>query len=254
MTASTDAFQRGAFYLRQPKAGGHRAGMDALVLAAAAPAGFSGHAADLGSGAGAAGLALIARCPLARVLLVEAEPVMADFARQSLALRENAGLADRATVLQADVTLAGKAREAAGMESNSFDFVLSNPPFNDPADRQAEGRLKRRAHVIGDGMLGQWVRTAAAIAKPRGQLAMILRPVLLPEMLGALSGRFGAVHILPVRARQGEAAIRLVIRAEKGSRAGLELLPGLVLHAGIGRDFTAEAAAILDGKAALFGD
>lgn len=252
MTASTDAFQRGAFYLRQPKFGGHRAGMDALVLAAAAPAGFAGRAADLGSGAGAAGLALIARCPLASVTLVEAEPAMADFARQSLLLPENAALAKRADVLETDVTLSGAAREAAGLAASSFDFVISNPPFNAPADRQAKGALKRKAHVLEPGALGQWVKTAAAIARPRGQLAMILRPVLLPEMLGALAGRFGAIQIQPIHARSEEAAIRIVIRAAKGSRAALEMLPGLVLHAGSGQDFTAEAAAVFDGKAALF--
>ena len=62
-----------------------------------------------------------------------------------------------ADVLEADVTLSGAAREAAGLADSSFDFVISNPPFNAPADRQAKGALKRKAHVLEPGALGQWV-------------------------------------------------------------------------------------------------
>ena len=52
-----DAFHRGAFYLVQPSAKGHRSGIDAMILASAVPADFKGKVADLGAGAGAAGLA-----------------------------------------------------------------------------------------------------------------------------------------------------------------------------------------------------
>jgi hypothetical protein len=41
---------------------GHRSGMDAMMLAAAVPGSFAGRLADLGAGAGAAGLAVASRC------------------------------------------------------------------------------------------------------------------------------------------------------------------------------------------------
>lgn len=61
-----DVFHRGAFHLVQPALKGHRSGVDAMILASAVPNGFAGRVADLGSGAGAAGLAvaLAARAPL----------------------------------------------------------------------------------------------------------------------------------------------------------------------------------------------
>ena len=59
---SVDAFHRGRFVLVQPKGAGHRSGVDAMILAAAVPSGFAGRVADLGAGAGAAGLAASARC------------------------------------------------------------------------------------------------------------------------------------------------------------------------------------------------
>ncbi|MGB6175434.1 MAG: methyltransferase, partial [Methylocella sp.] len=51
-----DAFLGGRLLLCQP-AEGHRCGTDAVLLAAAAPADFSGLAIDVGAGVGAAGLA-----------------------------------------------------------------------------------------------------------------------------------------------------------------------------------------------------
>ena len=52
-----DAFHRGAFHLVQPKGRGHRAGMDAMMLASLVDAEGPVRVADLGAGAGAAGLA-----------------------------------------------------------------------------------------------------------------------------------------------------------------------------------------------------
>ena len=46
---TVDAFHRGAFLLAQPAGRGHRAGLDAMILAAAVPSGFTGRLADLGA-------------------------------------------------------------------------------------------------------------------------------------------------------------------------------------------------------------
>lgn len=252
--ASTlDAFHRGAFWLLQPQAGGHRAGMDAMMLAAAVPGDFAGSLADFGAGAGAAGLAVAARCPGARVTLVEKEPEMADYARRTLALDENAGIADRAGVVETDVTLTGKRRGAAGLVDNAFDYVIMNPPFNSGADRETPDALKRRAHVMPETLFEDWLRTAAAVVKPRGGLAVIARPQSLPSLLHALVGRFGAARILPILPRADRAAIRIVVRAVRASRAALTLEPPLVLHQQ-GDRFSARADDINNGRASLFGD
>ena len=100
-----DAFHRGAFWLVQPSDAGHRAGMDAMMLAAAVPTGFAGRLADFGAGAGAAGLAAAARCPQATVVLVETAQEMLDFARRTLAHPGNAALQPRLSLVAADVTL-----------------------------------------------------------------------------------------------------------------------------------------------------
>jgi tRNA1(Val) A37 N6-methylase TrmN6 len=248
-----DAFHRGRFVLVQPRKG-HRAGLDAMLLAAAVPGGFAGRLADLGAGAGAAGLAVAARCPEAQILLVEREPEMVAHARLTLAHPANASLAGQIGILAADVTLTGKARREAGLGDNAFDLVVMNPPFNEGSDRGSPDALRRSAHVMEIGLLESWLRTAGAIAKPRGMMALIARPQSLDEILAACRGRFGGLTLLPVLPRAGDPAIRLIVRGVRGSRAALALHPPLILHDGDGAGFSERAQAAINGHATLFGD
>jgi tRNA1(Val) A37 N6-methylase TrmN6 len=247
---TTDAFHRGAFHLIQPRSG-HRAGMDALVLAASLPAGFAGRLADFGAGAGAAGFAAAARCPKAEVTLFERAPEMAAFARKSLALAENAALTSRIRVAEADVLATGAARQAAGLGDRSFDFVIMNPPFNNAADRQSPDALRRAAHVAEPALFEGWLKSAAAALEAKGGLALIARPQSLPAVLAALGRRFGGAEIAPIHPRREKPAIRIVVRACKGSRAALSLLPPLVLHDDNGT-LSQKAEKISNGRIGLF--
>jgi len=254
VTETLDAFHRGAFWLVQPKGTGHRAGVDALLLAAAVPTDFAGKLADFGAGAGAAGLAVAARCAQARVTLVENAPEMTHYAQQTLDHPKNVALADRASLLAADVTLTGRAREKAGLADGSFDYVIMNPPFNEPKDRRTPDALKQQAHVMEDGLFEAWIRSAAAVVRPRGGLAIIARPVSLTLILAALAGRFGSAEVVPVHPRAGQPAIRVIVRARRASRGALSLMPALVLHDGPGNTFSAHANDVCNGRASLFGD
>lgn len=251
---SVDAFHRGDFWVAQPSGRGHRSGMDAMMLAAAVPGSFAGRLADLGAGAGAAGLAVASRCPAATVLLVERSPEMAGFARASIALPQNRRIAARAEVLEADVALSGKARAAAGLEDASFDFAIMNPPFNLGHDRPTPDELKKQAHVMEEGLLEAWIRTAAAIVRPRGGMAIIARPQSLPAVLEGLRGRFGDARIMPIHPRADRPAIRIVLRAVRGSRKVLSLHPPLVLHCESGSGHSERADLVCNGRRSLFGD
>lgn len=246
-----DVFHRGAFHLVQPALKGHRSGVDAMILASAVPNGFAGRVADLGSGAGAAGLAVASRCPDAGITLFERSSFMANFARRSIAHPLNSALAGRVDVIEADVAMRGKARIAAGLVDNSFDFAIMNPPFNEARDRSTPDPLKAEAHVMPEGMFEQWVRTAAAIVKPGGGIAIIARPGSISSILEALSGRFGGLKIIPVQPRPDASAIRIVVTGTSGSRAGLSLMPALVLHGSEGHGFTPRADGINNGLDAL---
>jgi len=251
---TVDAFHRGRFFLVQPAQGGHRAGMDAMMLAAAVPSAFDGRLVDFGAGAGAAALAVLSRCAGTEAVLVERAAEMAAFAEATLAHPANAALSGRATVLRADVTLTGRARVAAGLADHAFDFAVMNPPFNAAGDRATPDALKKAAHVMDDGLFERWIRSAAAVVKPRGGLAVIARPEQLAGLVAAVTGRFGGAEIVAIHPRADAAAIRIVLRAWRGSRAKLTLKPPLVLHETGSDRFSSRADAINNGLASLFGD
>src|ERR1700751_3698276 len=75
-----DAFLGGKLRLRQPKSG-HRAGHDAMLLAAATPARSGDRVVDLGAGVGAAGLAVARRVAGIKLALVEIDKRLAELAR-----------------------------------------------------------------------------------------------------------------------------------------------------------------------------
>ena len=226
--------------------------MDAMILAAAVPADFDGAVADFGAGAGAAGMAVAARCPKARVTLVENDPVMADFARRTIGHEDNAAFSSRLCVLEADVSLSGKARVQSGLCDRSFDYVIMNPPFNSPRDRATPDGLKAAAHVMADGMFEAWLRAAAAVLRPGGIVAVIARPTSLQSILDACEGRFGGVQLLPVLPRPREPAIRILVSGSRGSRGKFSIGPPLVLHDEAGNGFSERAEAVINGVAWVY--
>jgi tRNA1(Val) A37 N6-methylase TrmN6 len=92
--------------------------------------------------------------------------------------------------------------------------------------------------------LGTWLRTARRLLRPDGVLTLIWRADGLAEVLAALAAGFGAIAVLPVHPRPDAAAIRVIVRAEKGSRLPLAMLPGFSLNDEAGRP-TASAEAVL---------
>ena len=249
---TVDLFHRGRFVLVQPKGTGHRSGVDAMILASAVPGDFAGRLVDLGAGAGAAGLAVAARCPLAQVVLAEKEPVMVSFARKTLNHESNQALARRVSLVESDVTLTGKRRVAAGLEDNAFDFAILNPPFNKAADRRTPDPVKAGAHVMQDGLFEAWLRTASAIVRPGGGIALIARPQSIADILLAMDGRFGALKIVAIHPRPQESAIRIVVTGVRASRAAMRLDPPLVLHGAADHAFLPRADAINNGRLGLF--
>lgn len=107
---------------------------------------------------------------------------------------------------------------------------------------------------MSDGLLDAWVRTAAAIVRPKGGFAAIVRPKSLGPLMTAIGGRFGGAEIVPIHPRGDSDAIRVILRATRGSRAGPAFKPPLVLHGADGHGFTERADAINNGRASLFGD
>jgi tRNA1(Val) A37 N6-methylase TrmN6 len=220
-----DAFLGGQLRLRQPKSG-HRAGHDAMLLAAATPAQSGDCVVDFGAGVGAAGLALAKRVPAIQLLLVEIDPELAELAR-----RNAASNAIAAGVIALDVTSEPGQYVAAGLAPDSVDVVLMNPPFNNPArHRLSPDKARATAHVATAATLEDWIHAARRILKSQGILTLIWRADGLAEVLTALDRGFGSLAILPVHGDATSPAIRVLVRATKGGKAPIRLLRGLMLN------------------------
>lgn len=242
--AEPDLWLGGRLRLHQPPRGAHRAGTDAVLLAALIRAGDGEMLYDLGAGTGAVGLAAGLHAPGCRLVLVERDPDLAALARANVARN---GMAERAGIVVADLLASGAARRAAGLAASSADIVLTNPPYFEPGRQHASPHAgKAGAHRFAEGSLDRWLRACADLLMPGGRLGLIHRADALGVCLKRLEGRFGAVSVRPVHARAEDAAIRILVTARKGSRALPALLPALVLHGASG-SFTPEAEALHRG-------
>jgi len=243
-----DAVLGGRLVLRQPRTG-HRVGHDAILLAASTEAADANHAVELGAGVGAAGLALAQRTLRLSVTLVELDPVLGALAEHNAVQN---GLVGRVRVAVLDVAGADDAFASNGLRAGSAGCVLMNPPFNDPARQNASPDPRRRlAHAGSGGTLAKWVQRAGWLLAPSGVLTLIWRAEGLGDVLCALGiGGIGGIGVVPVYPRPDAAAIRILVRGIKGSRAPLALAGGLMLNDANGRP-TAEAEAILRGGQSL---
>jgi tRNA1(Val) A37 N6-methylase TrmN6 len=220
-----DAFLGGQLRLRQLKSG-HRAGHDAMLLAAATPARSGDRVVDLGAGVGAAGLAVARRVSGIKLVLAEIDARLAELARGNAAAN---GIAAEIIVL--DVGSAAGAFAAAGLAPDSVDVVLMNPPFNDAArHRTSPDRAREIAHVATATTLANWVHAARRILKSGGTLTLIWRADGIAEVLAALDRGFGGPVILPVHADANSPAIRVLIRATKGGKAPARIHAALMLN------------------------
>ena len=236
----------GRLRLMQPVKG-HRAGTDAVLLAACVE-NPSGLIIDLGTGCGAVGLALAQRGPHAKIVLADDDPAILALARRNITLN---ALDDRAIAVEADIYRPAS-RRAAGLLDGAADLVVTNPPFLTlGTGRASPDAARARAHVMaGSDGLALWIRAASALLRPGGRLVLIHRADALGEVIAVSAGRLGALAILPVFPRAGDAAVRILVSGIKGSRAPLQIRAGLILHGPDGK-FTGEAEMIHRGERQL---
>lgn len=241
-----DLFLNGKLRLRQPR-GGHRAGHDAILLAAATPARPGDRIADFGAGVGTAGLAVARRVPGIECVLIEIDAALVELARRNAALNSL-----NVEVHTLDVTASAAAFAAAGLAPDSVDAVLMNPPFNDGSRHRSSPDAQRQvAHVAAEGMLSQWAHAARRILKPGGSLTLIWRADGLGDVLAALERGFGGIKVLPVYPDARKPAIRVLVSATKGSGEPMSIRRGLNLNGENGSAST-EACAALGGQAIAF--
>ena len=234
---SDDRFLSGRLRLLQPLKG-YRAGTDPVLLAAACPAEPGESVLDLVCGAGAAALCLGLRVPGILLAGLEVQPAYAGLARKN---------ADRNRI-----AVEVHEGDLAWMPSalrRDFDHVIANPPYYAPGGSPSPIAARATALQV-ETPLSDWVAAAIRRLRPGGWLTLICGADGLPEVLAALHPKLGSAAVLPLAAREGRPALRVIVQARKGGRAAFRLLAPFILHVGAAHDgdresYSAEANAIL---------
>ena len=165
------------------------------------------------------------RRPDIALSLLDINSDVADLARKNAAHTHLA-----ADVILADIGKSAKELEALGLAPNSFDHVLTNPPFYKGGEvTETKEAYRATAHVGEDGLLPLWVKRVKWLLKAKGKLTLIHRADVLSDILSELHG-FGDVKVLPIFGRADRPAERVIVDAQKGRKGPLQILPPLVLN------------------------
>jgi tRNA1(Val) A37 N6-methylase TrmN6 len=234
---TSDKFLGGKITLLQP-AKGFRAGLDAVLLAAAVAARSGSEVLELGSGVGTASLCLAARIKGCGITGVEIDAKLVDLSLRNAAAN---GFADRVTFVEDDIFALRPALR------HQFDHVMCNPPFHGEDGMRSPDAGRERA-LRGGHRLRDWFDAGLKRTAARGTFTAIVRADRLKEVIAHLPE--AGVRVFPLWPKPVEPAKRVIVQVRRGSRSQSVILPGLVLHDDTGK-YTAEADAVLHGDRAL---
>jgi len=208
----------------QPK-DGYRASIDAVFVASMIDeCGVKSQAKilDVGSGTGAISLCLAYRLQGKNVSVtgIDIQEELVDLSNKSA--KENRF----ETFLHYE---ACDIRYKTSLVAGSYDVVVTNPPYSDH-DMPSPNESKKFAHNHQGFTLTAWLSFCLKMLKPKGYIALINRTEALNEILAAMHNKAGNIQILPLYSKGGQAAKRILILAQKGSRGLTSILPPLYTH------------------------
>ncbi len=224
-----DEILRGGLRLHQPKRG-YRFNIDSLLLADfVLPRARQRpwRLVDLCAGCGVIGLALLSQ--LGRATLVLAE-LQSEFV--ALAIRNVAdnGFADRATVVEVDLSDARLARRV--LPGGAADLVVSSPPYFRPASgptvaASSEAMARHELRLA----LADVAREAKRLLVTGGRAGLVFPSERLPELLHTLDGAgLRPSRLQVVYGRPGGRANRVLVEAVKGGKGALAVEPPLFVR------------------------
>lgn len=226
--------------LLQPE-NGFRTSLDSVLLAAACPAKEGARILDMGAGVGGAAFCLLWRVENTHVTGVEIQEDYAEMACENIALNAMQG---RAEFITADIT--------SYQSDKPFDHVMCNPPYLE-AGKHTPSPYEDKEIAIGHAekeiSVKDWIDAGYRAVKSGGSLTLIHRADMTDKIITGLGKRFGAVEIIPLYPKQGQAARRVIIRAIKDRKSPAKLHAGLILHNEDGQYSQSADAILRDGAA-----
>lgn len=203
---------------------GYRASTDAvLVSSLISKVKSTDKILDVGSGTGAISLCLASRFQAIRpqILGLELQSELCMLSNQSAQAN---GFSEFLSYQNADIR-----QKLTNITPCSFQHVISNPPYSEH-DMPSPNPSKAAAHNHQGLTLMDWLHFCLKMTAPQGHLYFINRAEAITETLSILQGKAGAIKIIPLFSKQGQVAKRVMITAQKDSKAPTQILPGLITH------------------------
>lgn len=125
----------------------------------------------------------------------------------------------------------------------SFDIVVTNPPYS-ANDMPSPNQSKATAHNLESFDLDAWLKFCIKMAKPFGHIYLINRAEALPQICTTFANHAGGLKILPLYSKSSQNAKRIIVTAQKDSKAPAQILPPFVVHNNNG-EYTSAAQQIL---------
>ncbi len=204
----------------QPE-GFYRASSDAVWLSAAVNKVKKGdNILDVGSGTGAVSLCLAERFKNSEISItgIELQSVLAESATHS-AIANGFKFVNfiNSNIFQND------------LKPCSFAHVITNPPYAEN-DMPSPNKSKATAHNFQYADLSGWLNFCIKMLKPQGCFYIINRAEALEEIIRCISGKVGKIEVIPLYSKTSQKAKRIIIRAQKDSKAPLVVHSGIIVH------------------------
>lgn len=222
---------------------GYRFSVDSLLVFSFVNLSHAKKIADLGAGSGIIGLLLARKYRDSRVYLVELQKSLYENCKRNIEVNDLAG---RVEALNEDIRLIARGKVIQG-EGNSFDLIVSNPPFRrlktgkiSPEDERALAR-----HEI-TMELKDLLKASYRLLKVGGRICFIYLPERLVEVffnlrnIGLEPKRMRFVH-----SKFNEPARMVLIEAAKERRPGITIEKPFIIYKEDGT-YTEEMASIYE--------
>jgi len=215
-----DKFLGGKIKILQPK-NGFRTSLDSIFLAASINLKKNNSILELGCGVGTILCCLMKREKNIEVYGVEIQKSISEIAKKNLKENNFNG-----RILNSDIKKLPKE-----ISNRCFDQIIFNPPylcnnvFFDTKNYSKQISIKEN-HIT----LKDWIEIALKRCVDGGEISFIHRTERLGEILEAFSSKAGYIRILPIFSKKNKNSGRIIIKAKKGSKSNLIILPPLIVH------------------------
>lgn len=213
MDNNIDDFFQGKIKLFQPS---YKATSDAVLLGAAVQT-KRGTILDVGTGNGAIAIISAFNNAMAKVTGIDINPVEIENAKKNAKINE----------LDIDFMVADINENP--LKNDSFDIVVSNPPYFKNSTESASN-TKKLAHHESNISLEDWVYFCVRRAKFQGYIYIIIDISRVPEVIKVMSKKCGGITLFPLFSKEEEPPKRVIIRARKETKEPFSLAKGMVLH------------------------